>query len=109
MAAARLDCNCLWKQLHLAALLNSLVRAKEFGLIDDSPDIIGAQTAAPDTLVRWVESGFAKYSPGAFTDTVASAMNINDPVSFSRVKKLYKNFTIKFYSVEEAAILETWA
>ena len=94
---------------NLAALLNSLLRAKEFGLIDVLPGIIGAQTAAADTLVRWADSGFANYAPGGFKDTVASAMNINDPVSFLRVKKLYKKFNIKFYSVEEGAILETWA
>ena len=94
---------------NLAALLNSLMRAKEFGLIDVLPGIIGAQTAVADTLVRWADSGFVNYVPGGFKDTVASAMNINDPVSFLRVKKLCNNFNIKFYSVEEGAILETWA
>src|SRR5579884_2856949 len=93
---------------NLAALLNSLLRAKEFGLIDVLPGVIGAQTAAADTLFRWAKSGFVNYSPGAFKETVASAMNINDPVSFPRVKKLYKNFDINFYNVEEKAILETW-
>ncbi len=94
---------------NLAALLNSLLRAKEFGLIDRLPGVIGAQTAAADTLVRWAESGFMSYEPGEFKDTAATAMNINNPVSFPRVQKLYGGFTIKFYKAEEEDILNTWA
>lgn len=94
---------------NIAALLNSLLRAKEFGLIDKLPGIIGAQTLSADTLVRWAESGFMKYEPGEYKDTVASAMNINAPVSFSRVKKLYEKFSIKFYRASEPEILKTWA
>ncbi len=94
---------------NISALLNSLSRAKEFGLIEKLPGIIGAQTLSADTLVRWAESGFIKYEPGEFKDTVASAMNINNPVSFPRVKKLYDKFNIKFYSAEENEILKTWA
>ncbi|MDP3762548.1 MAG: threonine synthase, partial [bacterium] len=94
---------------NIAALLNSLLRAKDFGLIDKLPGIIGAQTLSADTLVRWAESGFIKYEPGEFKDTVASAMNINNPVSFPRVKKLYDKFNIKFYRSEENEILKTWA
>ncbi|KKT91028.1 MAG: Threonine synthase [Parcubacteria group bacterium GW2011_GWC1_45_13] len=94
---------------NIAALLNSLLRAKEFGIIDKLPGIVGAQTLSADTLVRWAESGFIKYEPGEYKDTVASAMNINDPVSFPRVKKLYAQFNIKFYSSDEKEILKTWA
>ncbi len=93
---------------NLTALLNSLLRAKDFGLIDRLPGIIAAQTTAADTMVRWAKSGFVEYKPGVFKDTVASAMNINDPVSFPRVQKLYKQFDIKFYSAPEAQILKTW-
>jgi threonine synthase len=94
---------------NLAALLNSLFRAKEFGLIDRLPGVIAAQTASADTLVRWAESQFNIYEPKAFQDTVATAMNINDPVSFPRVKKLHEKFNIKFYRAEEGVILKTWA
>lgn len=94
---------------NIAALLNSLLRAKEFGLIEKLPGIIGAQTFSADTLVRWAESGFIKYEPGEYKDTVASAMNINNPVSFPRVKKFYAQFNIKFYSSDEKEILKTWA
>jgi len=94
---------------NLSALLNSLRRAKDFGLIDKLPGVIGAQTTAADTLVRWCESGYRDYSPGKLQDTVATAMNINDPVSFTRVKSLYEQFDIHFYRSSEEQTLETWA
>ena len=94
---------------NLAAMLNSLLRAKEFGLIDRLPGIIAAQTKSADTLVRWQKSGYKKYKPGVFKDTVASAMNINDPVSFPRIKSLYEKFDIRFYAAEELEINQTWA
>lgn len=94
---------------NLSALLQTLLRAKEFGLIPELPGIIAAQTGASDTLVRWAESDFQKYAPGAYQDTVASAMNINSPVSFPRIKKLYDKFNIKFFRSSEKEILKTWA
>jgi len=94
---------------NLSALLNSLLRAKAFGLIDKLPGIIGAQTAVADTLVRWEESGFTKYGPGKYQNTIASAMNINDPVSFPRIKHLLKEFNVHFYRSSEAEISKTWA
>lgn len=94
---------------NISALLNSLLRAKEFNLIKKLPGVIAAQTASADTLVRWAQSNYKSYKPGKFTQTVASAMNINDPVSFPRFQKLYKHFQIKYYRVPEPAILETWA
>ena len=94
---------------NLTALLSSLLRAKRFGLIDKLPGVIGAQTAAADTLVRWSESGYASYKPGRYKKTVASAMNINDPVSFPRIQSLIGEFDIHFYRSSEAEILGTWA
>jgi len=94
---------------NLTALLNSLRRARDYKLIDKLPGVIAAQTVAADTLVRWSESGYKNYEPGKFKDTVASAMNINDPVSFPRIKTLYKDFDIHFYRSSEPAILDTWA
>jgi threonine synthase len=94
---------------NLAALLNSLKRAHTFGLIDRLPGIIVGQTTAADTLVRWSESNYGSYEPGSFKDTIATAMNINNPVSFPRVKKLMADFDIHFYRVPEKDISDTWA
>lgn len=94
---------------NLTALLNTLLRALDFGLIDHLPGIIVGQTGVSDTLVRWQESNYTSYEPGTFHDTIASAMNINDPVSFPRIKKLYDKFTIHFFRVDEQQINDTWA
>ena len=94
---------------NLTALLNSLLRAKNFGLIDKLPGIIGAQTESADTLARWYQSGFEEYAPGEYKETVATAMNINNPVSFPRIKNLYENFDIHFYKSPEDSILDRWA
>ncbi len=94
---------------NLTALLVSLLRMKERGLIDKLPGVLVAQTKGANTLVRWAKSGNKKYEPHNFSDTVASAMNIQDPVSFPRIKKLYSNFNIKYYDVPEDSIQKTRA
>lgn len=94
---------------NLSALLNGLRRARDFGLIDRLPGIIAGQTAAADTLVRWQESGYSEYAPGEFQETVASAMNINDPVSFPRIEKLEAEFDVHFFRSTEVQINDTWA
>jgi threonine synthase len=94
---------------NLTALLVGLLRAKEFGLIDRLPGIIAGQTAVADTLVRWQESDYQQYKPGDFQDTVASAMNINDPVSYPRIASLHDQFDLRFYRSSENEITDTWA
>ena len=94
---------------NLSALMIGLLRAKEHGLIDRLPKIIGAQSEKANTLVRWQESKYSDYVPGEFTQTVASAMNINNPVSFPRIKNLLPYFDVTFVSVIETDLKDTWA
>lgn len=94
---------------NLTALLMSCLRARDLGLIDRLPGIIVAQIKSANTLVRWARSGFKDYEPGIFKDSIASAMNIQDPVSFLRIKKLIKKFDAQFYDVGEEEIQHTRA
>lgn len=94
---------------NLSALMIGLLRAKEHGLIDRLPRIIAAQSEKADTLVRWQESGYSDYAPGVFSSTVASAMNINDPVSFPRIRNLLTYFEVEFVRVTEENLQDTWA
>lgn len=94
---------------NLTALLVSLLRMKERGMINSLPGIIVAQTKSANTLVRWAKSNFKIYKPGVFQNTIAMAMNIQDPVSFPRIKKLYKNFKMEFFDVSEKDIQKTRA
>jgi len=94
---------------NLTALLISLLRMRERKMINSLPGIIVAQTKGANTLVRWAKSGFQDYKPGSFRNTIASAMNIQNPVSFPRIKKLAKKFRIEFFDVTEKNIQRTRA
>lgn len=94
---------------NLTALMMSCLRAKEFGIIDELPGIIIAQPKVSNTLVRWLRSGCKEYAPGDYMDSVASAMNIQNPVSFPRIERLYKHFEILAYDVSETMIQDTRA
>lgn len=94
---------------NLTSLLISLLRMKERKMIDSLPGIIVGQTKGANTLVRWAGSNFKNYEPGLPQDTVASAMNIQNPVSFPRIEKLHNKFRIKFFDVEEEQIQKTRA
>ena len=78
-------------------------------MIDRLPGIIVAQAKHTNTLVRWAQSGFTKYEPGPFHNTIASAMNIQDPVSFPRIQQLYKQFEMLFYHADDRKIQQTRA
>src|SRR3972149_7324441 len=94
---------------NVTALMLSLSRMKSRGMIDQLPGIIVAQTEGANTLVRWARSNFKSYQPGVFHDTVASAMNIQDPVSFPRIQSLHNQFRVEFFDVKEASIQKTRA
>ena len=94
---------------NLTALMMSCLRAKAFGIINELPGIIIAQPKISNTLVRWERSGFRDYMPGTYKDSVASAMNIQDPVSFPRINNLRKHFEIRAFDVEEKEIKDTRA
>ena len=94
---------------NLTAFLTSLLRMKERKMIKSLPGIIVAQTKGANTLVRWGKSNFRVYKPGVFKPTIASAMNIQDPVSFPRIKKLHKKFRMEFFDVSEKDIQRTRA
>lgn len=94
---------------NLTALLISLLRMRERKMIDCIPGIIVGQTKGANTLVRWSKSKFKEYEPGQAQNTVASAMNIQNPVSFPRIEKLYNKFNIEFFDVPEQDIQKTRA
>jgi len=92
---------------NLTAFLVSLLRMKNRLLIDRLPGIIVAQAERANTLVRWGRSGFQEYAPRVRQPSVASAMNIQDPVSFSRIEKFRTPFDMRFYDVPEDRIAST--
>ena len=91
---------------NLTSFLISLMRMKRRKLINRLPGIIVAQSEVANTLVRWGRSGFQSYEPGVRQPSVASAMNIQNPVSFPRIKKLHAPFDLRFYDTPEERIVE---
>ena len=94
---------------NLSALLIGLLRAKHFGIIDHLPGILVGQAEVANTLFRWQQDGYENYEPRQRQESIASAMNINDPVSFPRIAKFIKEFEVHVYSVPEQDIYDTRA
>lgn len=92
---------------NLTALMVSLLRMRRRGLIRHLPGILVAQAELANTLVRWGRSGFQTYEPRTRQLTVASAMNIQNPVSFPRIRILHLPFNLHFYDVPEESIIDT--
>lgn len=91
------------------AQMSAWLLLKQLGIISKLPKIILAQTKGCNTVVRWVNSNFTVYQPGPECPTVASAMNIQDPVSKLRLDYLRKHFEIYAFDVDEDQIKETRA
>ena len=94
---------------NLSSLMVSFLRMKKRGMISKLPGIIIAQIEGANTLTRWAESNFKEYDPGVFKNSVASAMNIQDPVSFPRIQKYISEFKTEFFSTLEESIQRTRA
>jgi len=89
---------------NLTAQMTAWLLLKQLGFIDRLPGIIVAQTNCSNTIVRWINSDFRVYEPGQPGPTVASAMNIQNPVSFPRIELLHPEFQIVGFDVAEGEI-----
>ena len=94
---------------NVTAQMTAWLLLKKLGFIDHLPGIIIAQTKVSNTIVRWIESGFIIYETKKPGLTAASAMNIQNPISFPRIKKLYQNFQLAGFDVAEEDIATTRA
>jgi len=94
---------------NITAQMSAWLLLKELKFIDHLPGIICAQSEAASTVSRWIKSGFENYQPGQPASTIASAMNIQDPVSFPRVRFLRPQFQMIGYDVSEEEIATTRA
>lgn len=84
---------------NVSAIGRGFEMMKELGLIDKYPRLVCAQAAQADPLYRSYKSGFKKFEPIQAKKTLASAIQIGDPVS---VKKAIKTLQIFDGIVEEA-------
>jgi threonine synthase len=94
---------------NVAAQMSAWLLLKEIAVIDRLPGIIIAQARTANTVVRWIRAGFRRYEPGAPGKTMASAMNIQDPVSQPRIEHLRAQFDVRGFDVGEEDIAATRA
>ncbi|MBN1311358.1 MAG: threonine synthase [Anaerolineae bacterium] len=77
---------------NVSAIGNGLLMMKELGLIDKLPRLACAQAARANPLYLSYQTGFEEYKPVAAQKTLASAIQIGDPVSYERAVKALKKF-----------------
>lgn len=77
---------------NVSALGRGFIMLKELGLIDRLPRIACAQAERANPLYRSFKTGFEQYEPVQAQKTLASAIQIGDPVSYERAVKALKAF-----------------
>ncbi len=77
---------------NVSALGKGLLLLRDLGLISKLPRIACAQAAHANPLYLSFQNGFAQYSPVKAQKTLASAIQIGDPVSYERAVKTLRAF-----------------
>ena len=77
---------------NVSALGRGFLMMKELGLIDRLPRIACAQSEKANPLYLSFLTGFQEYRPVKARKTLASAIQIGDPVSYERAVKVLKQF-----------------
>jgi len=77
---------------NISALGKGLLMMKELGLIDRLPRIACAQSEKANPLYLSFLTGFQEYRPVKAQKTLASAIQIGDPVSYERAVKVLRQF-----------------
>jgi threonine synthase len=75
---------------NVSALGKGLLLMRELGLIDKLPRIAAAQAQRANPLYLSYQTGFEEYKPVQAQKTLASAIQIGDPVSYERAVKVLK-------------------
>ncbi len=90
---------------NVRALGNGLMMMKELGLIDHLPRIACAQAEHANPLYRSYLSGFREFDPLPAKTTLASAIQIGNPVSYERARQTLLDFNgvVEQASEEELA------
>jgi threonine synthase len=84
---------------NVAALGKGLLELLELGLIDRLPRIVCAQAENANPLYRSYQTGFEKYEPMRASPTLATAIQIGNPVSIRRAIEVL----IRFHGIVEQA------
>jgi threonine synthase len=77
---------------NVSALGKGFLMMKELGVIDKLPQIVCAQAEHANPLYRSYQSGFKEYQPVQAQKTLASAIQIGNPVSIKKAIQALKKF-----------------
>jgi len=77
---------------NISAIGNGLDMMKKLGLIDRLPRLAAVQSARANPLYLSYQTDFEDYTPVVAGKTLASAIQIGDPVSYERAVKVLKKF-----------------
>lgn len=77
---------------NVSALGKGFLMMEELGVIDKRPRIVCAQAARANPLYQSYLAGFNEFEPVHAENTVASAIQIGNPVSYKRAVRVLKEF-----------------
>ncbi len=94
---------------NVSALGKGLLLMKELGMIDRLPRILCAQAEKANPFYRSFQTGFRQFVPVAAQKTLASAIQIGNPVSYERAVKVMQQFNGIVEQVSEEELAEASA
>jgi len=77
---------------NITALGKGLLMMYELGLIDHLPRLVAAQAERANPFYRAYQTGFTRYEPVEAQTTLASAIQIGNPVSYERAVRVITRF-----------------
>jgi threonine synthase len=94
---------------NVSALGGGFLMLHELGLISKLPRIVCAQAAAANPLYESYVDGFRSFTPKAALPTLASAIQIGNPVSYNRAVRALKRFEGVVEQATEAELADAAA
>ncbi len=96
---------------NVSAIGNGFTLMKDLGIIDRLPRLVCAQAEAANPLYKSYLGGFESYEPMTPTDTLATAIQIGNPVSIERAISVLRFFDgiVEQASEDELAHAAGWA
>ncbi len=86
---------------NVSALGRGFEMMLQLGLISKRPRLVVAQAAQANPLFTAYQKGFTEFKPVTAGTTMASAIQIGNPVSYDRAVKVLKDFNGEVYQVSE--------
>ena len=96
---------------NVTAIGNGFSLMKQLGIIDRLPRLVCAQAEAANPLYVSYRAGFESYEPMTPTDTLATAIQIGNPVSIERATSVLQSFDgiVEQASEDELSHAAGWA